>query len=89
MEELMAKTSKENSSQILTTDATKSGLTRKTIASEPKTYTRSRKRTSLQEFAFVNNLRPEILAGFKAWLNGELFHFDDEWKELFNKYQNR
>lgn len=85
----MAKISKESVSQILQSDTTKSGLNRKTIVSEPKVYTKSRKRTSLQEFAFVNNLRPEILAGFKAWLNGDLFHFEDEWKKLFNKYQNR
>ena len=83
----MVKTTKESGSQILSSSDTKPN--RKTIVSEPKIYTKSRKRTSLQEFAFVNNLRPEILAGFKAWLHGELFHFDDEWKELFNKYQNR
>ena len=63
--------------------------TRRKVPTEPKTYEKSRKRTSLQEFAYVNKLRPEILAGFKAWLNGENFHFDDEWKTLFEQYRNR
>lgn len=63
--------------------------TRRKVPTEPKTYAKSRKRTSLQEFAFVNKLRPEILAGFKAWLNGGNFHFDDEWKTLFEQYRNR
>ena len=54
-----------------------------------KIISKSRKKTSLNEFALVNNLRPEIKAGFKAWLKGEYYHFDNEWKELFEKYTNR
>lgn len=54
-----------------------------------KTISKSRKRTSLDEFAIVNGLRPEVKAGFRAWLRGQYFHFDEEWKELFEKYKNR
>lgn len=52
-------------------------------------FKKSRKRVSLDEFACVNNLRPEIKAGFKAWLNGEYYHFDEEWNKLFEQYSNR
>lgn len=50
---------------------------------------KSRRRTSLEEFSVVKNLRPEVKAGFKAWLKGEYFHFDPEWEDLFKKYKNR
>ena len=50
---------------------------------------KSRKRVSLDEFAIVNGLRPEIKAGFKVWLKGQYFHFEDEWKKLFEDYNNR
>lgn len=56
---------------------------------EMKPIQKSRKRTSLDEFAAVNNLRPEVKAGFKVWLQGENFHFESEWKELFEKYIHR
>ena len=52
-------------------------------------FQKSRKRTSLDEFAITHNLRSEVKAGFKAWLHGELFHFDAEWESLFDKYNNR
>lgn len=54
-----------------------------------KPFTKSRKRTSLAEFAFVNNIRPEVIAGFKVWLKGDLYHFDNEWEFLFKEYSNR
>ena len=50
---------------------------------------KSRKRVSLDEFAIVNGLSPEIKAGFKVWLKGQYFHFEDEWKKLFEDYNNR
>ena len=31
----------------------------------------------------------EVKAGFKAWLKGQYFHFDEEWKTLFEQYSNR
>lgn len=58
-----------------------------TIKNEP--FVKSRKRTSLDEFAIIHNLRPEMKAGFKVWLKGKLFHFDDEWETLFKNYTNR
>lgn len=54
-----------------------------------KTIVKSRKRTSFEEFCVVNHMRPEMKAGFKIWLKGQFFHFDDEWKELYNTYLNR
>lgn len=60
------------------------------VAEQPKKpFVKSRRRTSLDEFAVVNQLRPEVKAGFKAWLKGQYFHFDEEWKTLFENYQNR
>jgi len=50
---------------------------------------KSRKRTSLDEFAHRIHLRPEIKAGFKAWLRGQYFAFDNEWEQLYNDYTNR
>ena len=54
-----------------------------------KKIVKSRRRTSLTEFATTNNLRPEVTAGFKAWLRGELFHFDEDWVTLFEQYKQR
>lgn len=54
-----------------------------------RSIVKSRKRVSLDEFAIVNGLRPEIKAGFKVWLKGQYFHFEDEWKKLFEDYNNR
>lgn len=50
---------------------------------------KSRRKTSLEEFALTKNLRIEFVAGFKAWLKGQYFHFDEEWEELLKKYKNR
>lgn len=52
-------------------------------------FVKSRRRTSLDEFALTKNIRPEIQAGFKAWLKGDNFHFDEEWNILFDNYTNR
>lgn len=54
-----------------------------------KPIVKSRKRTSLDEFAHRARIRPEIKAGFKAWLRGKYFAFDDEWEQLLNNYGNR
>lgn len=61
----------------------------KEVKSKKRVVPKSRRRTSLDEFAVVNNLRAEVKAGFKVWLEGNLFHFDDEWMQLFEDYQNR
>lgn len=50
---------------------------------------KSRRKTSIEEFALTKNLRPEYVAGFKAWLKGQYFHFDEEWEELYENYKNR
>ena len=50
---------------------------------------KSRKRTSFEEFCVVNRIRPEIKAGFRIWLKGNYFHFDDEWARLYTQYKNR
>lgn len=62
--------------------------TKQTVQTRPK-IVKSKRKTSLDEFALVKGLREEEKAGFKAWLKGEYFHFDKEWKELFIKYKNR
>ena len=60
---------------------------------DPKLMTngvvKSRKKTSLKEFALNKHLRPEIKAGFRVWLKGDEFHFDDEWEKLFYEYNHR
>lgn len=53
------------------------------------TISKSRRKTSLEEFSIVKNLRPEAKAGFKAWLKGQYFHFDSEWETLYENYKNR
>lgn len=50
---------------------------------------KSRRKTSIEEFALTKNLRPEFVAGFKAWLKGQYFHFDEEWEKLYEEYKNR
>lgn len=84
----MAKTNTRNA--ILKTDET-IDVTQTDVKRTPvkKTINKSRKRTSLDEFAITNSIRPEVKAGFKAWLKGQYFHFDEEWKELFDKYNRR
>lgn len=54
-----------------------------------KPIVKSRKRTSLDEFAHRTRMRPEIKAGFRAWMRGQHFAFDNEWEQLFNDYNNR
>lgn len=71
---------------ILTTDVES---TAPDISKTKTNIVKSRRRTSLDEFATLNNLRPEVKAGFRAWLQGNNFHFDNEWSELFEKYKNR
>lgn len=56
---------------------------------ETGTPQKSRRRVSLDEYAIVNEMRPEVKAGFNAWLKGDIFHFDEEWDELFAAYKNR
>lgn len=50
---------------------------------------KSRKKITLKEFALYENLRPEFIAGFKIWLDGQYFFFRDEWKEKLEEYKNR
>lgn len=52
-------------------------------------FQKSRKRTSLKEFAVSKNMRPEIKAGFKAWLGDRLHNFDEDWEKLLHQYENR
>lgn len=75
---------------ILNTDveSTAPDTAEKSTKSVP-TISKSRRRTSLQEFSVTHNLRPEVKAGFKAWLRGEYYHFDSEWDDLFKQYKNR
>lgn len=54
-----------------------------------KPIVKSRKRTSLDEFAHRTRMRPEIKAGFRAWMRGQHFAFDNEWEQLFIDYNNR
>ena len=61
------------------------------VTNRPKTngIVKSRARTSFKEFALKKDLRPEVQAGFKAWLRGDMFFFDNEWEQKFNEYFNR
>lgn len=52
-------------------------------------FKKSRRKVSLDEFAMVNSLRIEEKSGFKRWLQGEYFHFDDEWEQLYKSYKQR
>lgn len=51
--------------------------------------TKSARLTTLGEFAMDINMRPEELAGFRAWLGGKRCASDDEWRELHAQYTNR
>ena len=70
---------------VVSSDNSKNVKTPKTT----KSIVKSRKRTSLDEFAHRIHLRPEIKAGFKAWLKGTYFAFDNEWEQLYYDYTNR
>lgn len=52
-------------------------------------FVKSKRRTSFDEYILINSIRPEIAAGFKVWLKGELFHTDGEWNKIFEDYKNR
>lgn len=88
----MAKNSAKEAEQkaILSEDTQSPAVSE--VKTPPKKVKKSRRRVSLEEFSVVNNLRPEVKAGFKAWLkiskNG-IFHFDEEWEKLYKEYQNR
>lgn len=49
----------------------------------------SRRLTTLAEFALDSNMRPEQLAGFKAWLRGTRSASDEEWEALYRQYMGR
>ena len=61
----------------------------KTSPVKTKVIVKSRKRTSLDEFSHRKQLRPEVKAGFKIWLDGKNFAFDNEWEQLYDSYVNR
>ena len=50
---------------------------------------KSARRMPLQEFVGSRSLRPEVAAGFRAWLNGDLHHSEEDWEALFEEYTNR
>ena len=79
------------SNQVISTDSNNPSKSYGVSGSNLMTngVVKSRKKTSLTEFALVKKLRPEILAGFKVWLGDKRFCFDEEWDDLFNKYVNR
>lgn len=74
---------------ILEKENPEKGTSLKTSVQKQNTIQKSRKRISLNEFAIVNELRPEVKAGFKIWLKGDYFHFEEEWNKLFKEYTNR
>lgn len=74
---------------ILNSGDSKASSDIKSKSTAGRKISKSRKRTSIDEFAIRNNLRPEVKAGFKAWLKGEYYHFDNEWQKLFEEYSNR
>lgn len=51
--------------------------------------TKSRRLTTLMEFAADKRMRPEHLAGFRAWLRGKKCASDDEWEDLLQEYRSR
>ena len=52
-------------------------------------FSKSRQRTSFKEFVIRKKLRPEVRAGFKVWLKGQMHFFDNEWEQKFNEYIHR
>lgn len=44
---------------------------------------------TFREFAFVEQLRPEEIAGFRVWLSGQEHHRETEWRQLLAEYRNR
>lgn len=50
---------------------------------------KSRRLTTLAEFAADKHLRPEEQAGFRAWLHGTKCASDDEWEDLLTRYRTR
>lgn len=63
--------------------------TKTTTSAKKNTVKKSRRRTSLDEFAITKGLRPEVKAGLKTYLKGETFHFDEDWDKIYNEYRNR
>lgn len=91
--DIINKTSVKSTTDIQTpnTDTSKTAVASK-VTNTPKTnkpIVKSRKKTSLAEFALRKNMRREVLAGFKVWLHGDKFFFDDEWNRKFQEYINR
>jgi len=57
--------------------------------SSDKPFQKSRRRTPLREFIVLHHIRPEVAAGFRVWLQGDDYHFDDEWDTLLQSYLSR
>lgn len=48
---------------------------------------RSKKLISFKEFFAGRNLREERKAAFKISLDGKLYHSEEEWKKLLDKFE--
>lgn len=55
-------------------------------ASKP---TKSKRKVSFKEFILGKNLKREIVAGFKMYVNGVEFMTEEEWNATYNKYITR
>lgn len=56
------------------------------------THVRSRKRTSLKEYALTHQIRQAHVAGMTVWLlrnNLGMYHFNKEWDALYEQYLSR
>lgn len=74
-----------NQKAILSVDESETSSNDKTA----KKISKSRRKTSLDEFSLRKSLRPEVKAGFRVWLRGDEHHFDNEWEDLFKTYMSR
>lgn len=49
---------------------------------------KSKKLISFKEFFTGRNLREERKAAFKISLNGKLYHSEEEWRDLLDKFES-
>ena len=53
------------------------------------TPVKSKRKVSFKEFILGKNLKREVVAGFKMYVDGVEFMTEEEWNSTYNKYITR
>ena len=72
-----------------TTAANNTPKQRAIVSDATPAPTKSKRKVSFKEFILGKNLRREVVAGFKMYVDGVEFMTAEEWDATYNKYITR